>query len=197
MTQTQAAFDKFSATAARIGADPALILDFITDRLQDETPARQGLLPDAEARYIEQFAGLNTAAAIRPSFGEIVARQAAIDATRFATTHEVAKILGIDESRVRHRRGAGDLIAHKLGRGLRYPLWQFTPGQPHSVPLPGLAKLVAILPPQMHPAEIAGRMLTPQAELMIGGRPVSPREWLIAGGQMDAMQEVFDDDQPW
>ena len=197
MTQAQAAFDRFSATVSRVGADPALILDFIADRLRDETPAHQALLPDAERRYIEQFAGLSAAAEIQPSFGEIVARQAAVDATRFATTREVAEVLGIDESRVRHRRGAGDLIAYKLGRVLRYPLWQFTPGSPHATPLPGLPKLLAILPSHMHPAEIAGRMLTPQAELTLENQPVSPRDWLASGGPVDAVREVFDDDQSW
>lgn len=197
MTQTQAAFDRFSSEASRVGANPALILGFIADRLQDEPPAQRAGLPDSERFYLEQSGGLKQTAEPGPSFGELIARQAAVDALRFATTSEVADLLGIDESRVRHRRGAGDLIAHKIGRELRYPLWQFAQSDSGASPLPNLKKLSALLPVNMHPAEVSGRMTTAQPELEVNGMPVTPREWLSAGGDIDALREVFEDEQSW
>lgn len=197
MTQVDAAFDRFSVVASRVGADPATILDYIAEKLEAEAPAHGATLPESERRYIEQFGGLRSRSAAEAAFGDLVARQAGIDATRFESTKGVASLLRIDESRVRHRRGAGDLIAYRMGRDLKYPLWQLVAGPDGFVPLPGLRRLASALPPNMHPAEIAGRMSTPQAELRINGQSVSPRDWLIAGGEPDALREVFEDEHTW
>lgn len=197
MTQAEAAFARLSVAASRVDADPARILDFVADRLEAELTATGAEFSAPERHYFDQYGGLAARGEDETPFSELVGRQAAIDATRFESTKSIASLLGIDESRVRHRRGAGDLVAYKMGRNLRYPRWQLMPGPAGSVPLPGLKKLLAVLPDAMHPAEIAGRMLLPQAALEINGRSVSPRDWLIAGGEADALREVFEDDQTW
>lgn len=99
------------------------------------------------------------------------------------TTQEVAELLGgIDESRVRHRLARGGLYVLPVGsRGHGFPRWQFHDGKP----LPGLKTVLAVLlPAKLHPLEVAGFMSTPQPELVVDGDQVTPREWLITGGEV-------------
>ena len=97
------------------------------------------------------------------------------------TAHPVAEIardLGIDPSRVRHRVAEGALFAIRIGRRVYLPDWQFD----HGAPLPSLRGILSALPGDLHPLEVAGFMTGPQPELEIRGRAVSPRTWLAAGG---------------
>jgi hypothetical protein len=92
---------------------------------------------------------------------------------------EVAERLGIDTSRVRHRLAARTLVGFRRTGGWRLPTWQFGPdGQP----LPGLPRVLRALPAQTHPVVVAHFFATPQPELAVGRRVVSPRDWLAGGG---------------
>ncbi|TFB59033.1 hypothetical protein E3N86_12385 [Cryobacterium sp. Hz7] len=104
---------------------------------------------------------------------------------------EVALRLGIDASRVRHRQAKGGLYSFTAGGKRRYPFWQFTndPAQPL---LPGLAALVKGLPEDMRPASIQGFMLTPQEDLLVEGRRVTPVEWLLHAGDPQALVDILD-----
>ena len=47
-----------------------------------------------------------------------------------------------------------------------------------------------VLPADLHPLSVAGFLTTPQPDLRIGGRPVSPLEWLRSGGDVDPVLSV-------
>lgn len=103
---------------------------------------------------------------------------------------EVAEKLRIDASRVRHRQAKGSLYAFMVGRKRRYPTWQFTdnPAQPV---LPGLASVVTAFQDK-HPASIQGFMSTPQASLLVDGKRMTPPEWLLHGGEPQAVVNILD-----
>lgn len=104
---------------------------------------------------------------------------------------EVALKLSIDASRVRHRQAKGSLYSFIAGGKRRYPTWQFTddPAQPV---LPGLATLVKAFPDDMHPASIQNFMATPQESLRVNGHRLTPTEWLLHGGDLQAVVDIID-----
>ena len=104
---------------------------------------------------------------------------------------EVALRLGIDASRVRHRQGKGGLYSFTAGGQSRYPFWQFT-SDPARPVLPGLAALVRGLPEDMHPASVQGFMATPQEDLLVDGKRMTPVEWLLQGGDAQALVDILD-----
>lgn len=93
------------------------------------------------------------------------------------TVAEAAEILGVDSSRVRHRLAAGRLAGWK-DQGWRLPSWQFTPDGV----LPGLEAVLKAVPQDQPPLVVAAFMNTPQPDLVINGKPVAPRQWLLAHG---------------
>lgn len=92
---------------------------------------------------------------------------------------EVARRLGIDASRVRHRLAARTLLGIRRTDGWRLPRWQFGVD---GLPLPGLPDVLRALPDDVHPLVVARFVATPQPELVIGRKVVTPREWLAGGG---------------
>ena len=103
---------------------------------------------------------------------------------------EVAQVLSIDAARVRRRQAKGDLYAFVAGGKHRYPRWQFT-GDPARPVLPGLAALVQGLPADMHPASVQGFMTTPQEDLRVDGIGMKPVDWLLRGGDPQALLEIL------
>ena len=103
---------------------------------------------------------------------------------------EVAQVLSIDAARVRRRQAKGDLYAFVAGGKHRYPRWQFT-GDPARPVLPGLAALVQGLPADMHPASVQGFMTTPQEDLRVDGIGMTPVDWLLRGGDPQALLEIL------
>lgn len=133
-------------------------------------------LPAAEAALLDA-AGLPEApGAYAASATAATGAFAALAATSL-TVAEAAQRLGVTEGRVRHKIGRGDLYALPTGRR-RLPLWQFTP----TGTLPGLAAVVRALPADEHPLAVLAFMTTPQPELEVQGRAVTPEQWLLAGG---------------
>jgi hypothetical protein len=102
------------------------------------------------------------------------------------TVSQVAEDLGVDPSRIRHRAAERALYTLKVGRRLLLPAWQFDDG----APLPSLAAVLAALPPDLHPLEVASFMTRAQADLEVRGRPVSPKRWLAGGGNPAAVIEL-------
>jgi hypothetical protein len=99
---------------------------------------------------------------------------------------QVAEDLGVDPSRIRHRVADGALYAVRIGRRLLLPAWQFNEG----FPLPSLAAVMAALPPNLHPLEVAGFMTSPQEDLELRGTLVSPKKWLAGGGDPSTVIEL-------
>lgn len=106
-----------------------------------------------------------------------VAEQAVLRDTALSV-NQAADRVGVDSSRIRHRIGSGRLIGWKDRGGWRLPVWQFT----DTDVLPGLETVLASMPSDQPALVLANFMTTPQEDLELGDRPVTPREWLMAGG---------------
>lgn len=89
-----------------------------------------------------------------------------------------AERLGIDPSRIRHRLAAHRLSGWKEQGGWRLPAWQFTADGV----LPGLAQVLAEVGEHQPALVLAAFMTSPQDDLQVGEDPVTPRQWLLAGG---------------
>jgi hypothetical protein len=99
------------------------------------------------------------------------------------TVADAARTIGVDPSRVRHRLLAGRLSGWKDRGGWRLPAWQFT----RSGVLPGLEAVLGAIPDDQPPLVVAAFMTTPQRELRLDGEPVTPRQWLLASGDPEAV----------
>jgi hypothetical protein len=104
-----------------------------------------------------------------------VALQAVLRDTAL-TVAGAAERIGVDASRIRHRLAEGQLVGWKDRGGWRLPVWQFTDDDV----LPGLATVLADVPADQPALVVAAFMTTPQTAL--GDPPVTPRDWLLAGG---------------
>lgn len=141
-----------------------------------------------EMDVLARFGGIAAPERHRPEASKRLARAAVATAATLAATsitpQDVARRLGISPSRVHHRVGDKALYAYRAGGRLRLPLWQFDDA---GDPLPGLRSVIAALPEGLHPLEVQGLMTNPGSDLTIGGAQCSPRDWLIAGGDVAAV----------
>ena len=96
------------------------------------------------------------------------------------TIVQVAVMLGCDPSWVRHQIAGGRLYAMSVGRSRLLPAWQFDA----NAPIPGLPETLAVLVSGREPLEIVTWMTTPVPELAVAGEAVSPRAWLVCGGDL-------------
>lgn len=96
------------------------------------------------------------------------------------TVPELARRLGVDESRVRQRIARHQLFAIKGGATWRVPLFQLDDSGQRLVP--GLRTVAPHLA-GVHPV-VASRWFTlPHGDLADeANRPLSPRAWLLGGG---------------
>ena len=107
---------------------------------------------------------------------------------------ELSTRLGVDESSVRQRLISHRLYGIKVGKGWRVPLFELdAAGQA----LVGGLHLVAPHWVDAHPVEVAQWFTQPHADLEgPGDEPVSPRAFLLAGGNprtLAALAEEFGD----
>jgi excisionase family DNA binding protein len=108
------------------------------------------------------------------------ARYAAMLATAL-TTREAADLLGVSEGRVRQRLKEGTLYGLKAGRENRLPAFQFEGGRE----VRGIGEVLRNLDRSVHPVALLGWFTLPNPDLYLDveeERAVSPREWLLSGG---------------
>lgn len=93
------------------------------------------------------------------------------------STAEAAAMLGLHESRIRQRIRDQSLFGVKYEREWRLPRFQFG----RKKVLPGLAEVLAALPPELNPLDVATWFLQPNIDLEADAeKPVpSPRAWLL------------------
>jgi hypothetical protein len=169
----------------------------------DAVTAQLSRLPVAHsAELTEESRALLTEAGLR--FGP-KARQAGHRAHRDAVAEQVALLTGPDtaqvaaragvaESRVRHWVADGTLLGIRVGQRRRFPMFQFGPD---GRPLPGLGAVLAAVPTGWPPAQVAAFMTSEQPELALDGSgrpPLTPTQWLAAGGDPAAVTALLQSD---
>jgi hypothetical protein len=98
--------------------------------------------------------------------------------SRALTTRAAASRMGVDPSRVRQLLAEGRLLGARDGSEWRVLDVQFGPDGL----VPNIGRVVVALPDGMPPLAAAIWLRTPEPDLEIAGEPVSPVEWLTAGG---------------
>lgn len=99
-------------------------------------------------------------------------------------TAQVAQNLNASVEAVRRSVQDGQLVSFTHEGQLFFPAWQFT----KSSVLPGLAKVLKHLPDGLPALAVDGFFTNDQAfDLFIDGVCVSPRTWLAAGQDIDAV----------
>jgi len=148
----------------------------LVDARADLTADEAAFLTDAGVS-LEDFAPPQLGA--RSPLVETAAEYAALLATAL-TVPELARRLGVDQSRVRQRIARHTLVGVKPGAAWRLPLFQLDGTGQHLVP--GLASVAPRLA-GVHPVVVARWFTLPHPDLDDeNGRPVSPRDWLLGGG---------------
>jgi hypothetical protein len=101
-----------------------------------------------------------------------------------------AGMMGISRSRVSHRISSQTLYAFTL-QGRRYvPQWQFvavSSGERGVEPIPGLARIVPLIPGDLHPLAVRAFMETPREDL--DGK--SPTTFLVSHGPVEVVEELL------
>lgn len=168
---------------ADLVADYGLTIEEFADRLRRELAAAdQGdvrALSDAD-RSVLATIGISAVDLDGSSDTDPVPAAADIlrDAQQTVTTAGMATALGRSESRIRGAIADGSLYGVRIGRAWQLPVWQIHDGRP----LPHLRKVIAAIPNGVSPAVLGRVMATPTDELVLDAAAVTPRTWLLAGG---------------
>jgi len=201
------------------GRDDALIVSILVESanlMKQRRPRGSGLTHE-RARYLVE-SGTYTAEELKAaesaiSFGAL---DSMVRQTRIATVTdsfsaaEVATMINIDASRVRHRQAKKLLYAFLVGKKRRYPTWQFIMASSGFQPLPHLGAVVEAIPSDMHPASVRGFMTSPKESLRAGGAAarnaaapntavsleggpqMSPVEWMAEGGDVRVVLDILE-----
>jgi excisionase family DNA binding protein len=98
------------------------------------------------------------------------------------STTQAAELLAVHVSRIRQRIKERTLLALEDGGELRVPALQFE----DSMEVPGLRKVLPVVPIEVKPLDVLSWFATPTAELEdTDGRPRSPREFLLETGDVE------------
>ena len=175
---------------AGLRVDPDEFLTLVEDAARKLSPAD----PDpadyfsAEQREALTEVGLDLAPRKRKEVdhrARAVAAQAVLRDSALTVT-DAAGTVGVDQSRIRHRLAAGQLVGWKEGGGWRLPAWQFT----KAGVLPGLEPVLEAIPDDQPPLVVAAFMSTPQPDLLLDGEPATPRAWLLATGDPEPVAKL-------
>lgn len=159
--------------------------------LREITPGSAGaVLSRAELDAIERV-GLSTepwtGEAVADPLAKTIVDYMALVETSLATA-DVARMLDVDVSRVRQRIRQKSLVAFEYEGEWRLPLFQFERGKV----LPGLAAVLAALPVELNPLDLAEWFLEKNLDLQEDDDPelFSPREWLLRGRSPELVSEL-------
>jgi len=166
----------------------ALVLEAVSQFPPQPADATHDLTP-AEAAAFER-GGFVTVPA---EYGEHdpLARTAAAYAALMATSlsaPEAARLLGVDDSRIRQRLAARTLYGIKVSDGWRLPAFQFD----GAAVVAGLSAVLPRLAPELHPIAVARFFATPAPELELEDTLLSPRDWLRSGHDPRVVAELAD-----
>jgi len=105
------------------------------------------------------------------------------------TTHEAAKRLRVNDSRVRQRLAERALYGIKAGDEWRLPAFQFA----RAALVPGIDRVLPRLPKSLNPVAVYRWFHTPNPDLEERegqGRALTPLQWLQTGNDPDVVAEL-------
>lgn len=151
-----------------------------------------------EARLLDNAGFTEDPDAYAEIAADVTAHMARLYSTAY-TAAQVARGLGVNDSRVRQRRLNHTLWAIDDGGTWVYPAVQFDlvdNGRDAPLTLKHVRGLDRVLPhlltKDLHPTAIAGFLLIAQPELLIDGQPKSVREWLLHGEPEEPVLNLVD-----
>jgi hypothetical protein len=109
----------------------------------------------------------------------------------------VARLLKVDDSRIRQRLTSRTLYGMKLGHAWHLPLFQFELEERRGVP--GVERVFPRLRDDLHPIEVYTWFVSPDPDLVFENAlvkdgesptPMSPRDWLRLGGNPETVAAV-------
>lgn len=169
----------------------------LTRDLRAAPEASASGLTESEASILREHGGITEPVGDDRAVQRAVLRSAssslAVQARESLSVEQASKLLLVDGSRVRHRVRDRALYGFKIGGGLRLPSWQF---HRHDA-IPGLRAVLSVLPNDLHPLEVAGFMTIPDPDLSVADEPLSPRDWLIGGGDVGTIVELIEHIDTW
>jgi hypothetical protein len=109
------------------------------------------------------------------------------------TLAKAARILDVNESRLRQRLSAHTLYGIKDGRSWKVPTFQFDPKRKKLVR--GIDKVLPHVHPDAHPLAVVRWFSTPHQDLVLGQdeQPVTPLQWLAGGGTTETVAELAEE----
>lgn len=119
----------------------------------------------------------------RAAFEYAVLRETAL------TTHEAAKRLGVNDSRVRQRLAQRALYGIKVGDEWRLPAFQFA----RRGLVPGIDRVLSRLPESLTPVAVHRWFQTPNPDLEAKegkGEALTPLQWLACGNDPEVAAEL-------
>ena len=147
-------------------------------------------LPEAELEVLRS-GGLDVDAGPSPQDDPIARASAAYSALveTALTIKAVAGTLGRNESRIRQRLLQRTLYGIRRGRNWLLPLFQFQVEDRKGTrtlkgAVLGIEQVFPALSPELHPVSVWRWFTSPSTELTDGtalDKPISPRDWLLAG----------------
>jgi len=103
---------------------------------------------------------------------------------------DAAARLGVDPSTVRHRLAAPSVYAVRANGAFRLPLFQFNDAI--DAIIPGFGEVAPALA-DLHPIDVFNWFTREHVDLEVEDRQVSPREWLLSGGDPDRLTGLLDE----
>lgn len=134
-----------------------------------------------EVSFLEEHSGAkpNVLALVQARIVNAVEESA--DYSEAMTVKEAANLLGVSESRVRHRLSDGSLYAYKSdGRGVerKLPRWQFR----HNDVIPHLGEVLNALPEDFTPLDAKAFFMNARVDHPTRDETFNVRDWLANGG---------------
>jgi len=159
-----------------------------------QRPWAASLTPE-EGRLLDDAGLVEDPEAYTEIASDVIAHMAWLISTAY-TSAEVASGLGVKEAWIRQRRLARTLWAVDVNQAWVYPAVQFdldtVDGRRTFKEVRGLAQVLPALPTDLHPAAVAGFLLTPQQELCIDNRSCAVLDWLHSGGSVDPVLQLIE-----
>ena len=186
----------FATAVGRVADDPDFLVAALTDRLTGAEPIAKRATVVAAERLEAVKGGLVTADEV-VALVDLVLRNSlriadvlrwTIELTRTRSLTETAALLRWSQAQVVEAVEDRRLVAVEINTLWRFPDWQFTYGTPDRL-LPGLPNLATVMKREQW--ELAGAFLrTPQATFG-GWVDRSPRDWLLAGCDVQAVVDAL------